>query len=41
MCDKLLKGVAEKMVKSNVNSCCMFTYYQPNLPKGAGKYKKY
>lgn len=40
MCDKVLKGVAEKLVRCNVNECCAFMFHQPKLPKGVEKLRK-
>lgn len=39
MCDKLLKGVAERAVKGNVNAACAFWFYQSKVPKQAEKFK--
>ena len=40
MCDKLLKGVAERAVKGNVNACCAWFYFQPKLPEGVERFRK-
>lgn len=31
---------AESVVKTNVNSTCIFVAHQPKLPKGAEKFRK-
>ncbi len=36
-----VEDIALKVVKSNVNSACMFVAYQPKLPEGAEKLRKY
>ena len=42
--DHLLKGVkklAYKEAEKNVNSACVWYHYQPELPKGAEKLRKF
>ena len=38
---KIVADIALKVVKSNVNSACMFVAHQPKLPEGAEKLRKY
>lgn len=36
----VMAKAAESVVKTNVNSACIFVAHQPKLPKGAEKFRK-
>lgn len=36
----ILGSITTKVIKANVNSCCVYIMYQSQIPKSADKYKK-
>lgn len=40
ICNRIVTGAVEKLIKFNVNSACWFVFHQPKLPKGTERFKK-